>query len=453
MSFQKVLFFLVSLLFCALLYLNVESNYAAISRIWAPLLYCSRLGVKLSEAQVDFLRSGLSRRYHLFVIQPSLLIKCVDSDDLTALVNNKLLPISATNYSGDVLSLGYVPKNNLQDVCSSLVEHNLTKWKCTSHPVREPFEGNDFDDALISSLIGHYIFTNGNNLVHVSVFHERENYLWVDQLRDQDTEKFTFGQHSRHLYDPFQVMTAYVDLDHGQLLPIKVPSEAWYFLSQVDTSTFVPCNHKMAAKWTGGRASDTFLRQGEGAIVAMKKLTKQLRMNFWLDSGTLLGWYRQCDVIPYTHDFDFATWARYIQSKDGAAFRSYVAAELKGLNSGLELWVTYGHPAEAFEIGFKRNGLKVDLFFAYETEKYHQTGGHVIINNTYFYYQYPKWTLCSAILLGQKVLVHCDSESTLRSAYGDHFSEPVKTFHWAIDAFNMGPLHTWPPGVEGSHWF
>ncbi|KAI1303595.1 Fukutin [Halotydeus destructor] len=177
-----------------------------------------------------------------------------------------------------------------------------------------------------------------------------------------------------------------------------------------------------------------------------------MRMNFWLDSGTLLGWYRQCDVIPYTNDYDFATWARYIDTKDGVAFSSRVLAELKDLNSGLELKRTYGHPGEAYEMALRLNGVQMDLFFAYETDKTNLIGGQVVQNNSYFYYVFPKWTLCSSIFLGLKVLVHCDSERTLRSAYGDHWAEPVKSFHWATEPFNMGPLQTWPPGVEGTHY-
>jgi hypothetical protein len=44
-------------------------------------------------------------------------------------------------------------------------------------------------------------------------------------------------------------------------------------------------------------------------ILALKNLMNPLLIPFFIRSGTLLGWYRQCGVIPYTSDLDSATYA------------------------------------------------------------------------------------------------------------------------------------------------
>ncbi|KAI1303561.1 Fukutin [Halotydeus destructor] len=432
------------------LYLLYGSNYGNSSRFSSL-----RTGYQSKGEHFDFLRNEFAIKFNLFIIEPSILIKLISPEDLVSLVQHKLLPTSATNYNSSVLSLGHVHSRQSPDLCRLLPDFQLDYWQCSSGLVKTPFYGNDFKQlsTLGGDVIGHYVLTNIELIIHIVVFHEKDNYLWVDELSgDLVKDYLVFGLGGRHLYDHFTIEQAQLTLDHGRSLEVSVPSEAWYFLSQLETSRYASCNYKMAAKWKGGRASEAFLKKGLQGVVAMKKLTKHMRINFWLDSGTLLGWYRECDVIPYTDDYDFATWARYVQFQEGPTFRSHIQDTLKSSGSDLKLFCTYGFPSEAYEMAFKQDGVKLDFFFAYETEHSHQIGGHVVQNGSYFYYVYPKFTLCSAILLGHKVLVPCDSELTLKTVYGDHWSEPVKSFHWATAPFNMGPLKKWPPGTVGSYW-
>ena len=42
----------------------------------------------------------------------------------------------------------------------------------------------------------------------------------------------------------------------------------------------------------------------EHVIESLEKFEK----HYWLAGGTLLGWYRDCGVIPHTKDVDIAIW-------------------------------------------------------------------------------------------------------------------------------------------------
>lgn len=255
-----------------------------------------------------------------------------------------------------------------------------------------------------------------------------------------------FGSKGLELYDNFDL-----DLQTSQEgLKFYAPSDLGYFLSQIETSQFTGCNFNTARNWKAGLPSEEFLKVARDGLHAMKRLTKSLKINFWLASGTLLGWYRQCDVIPYTTDFDFATWAYY--AKDEPNYRQEVQAALARDRDPLYLYCTYGFPKTAYEMTFETKGTHFDLFFTYEEGNKHTYGGHMVWKSSYFSYIYPKMTLCSGIFLGEKVLVPCNSEAVVAAEYGPKWTEPVSKWSFYESPFNVGPVKEWPRGTTGYYW-
>ena len=72
-------------------------------------------------------------------------------------------------------------------------------------------------------------------------------------------------------------------------------------------------------------------------------------------AGTLLGWYRQCDVITYSGDVDFGI---FIHDYDARLIAEFQRA-------GLELMHLFGKTTDSFELSFAFGEMKLDLFFFY----------------------------------------------------------------------------------------
>ena len=72
-------------------------------------------------------------------------------------------------------------------------------------------------------------------------------------------------------------------------------------------------------------------------------------------SGTLLGWYRQCDVITYSGDVDFGIFIHEYDARLIAEFQ----------RAGLELLHLFGKTTDSFELSFAFADMKLDLFFFY----------------------------------------------------------------------------------------
>ncbi|XP_023237412.1 fukutin-like [Centruroides sculpturatus] len=73
--------------------------------------------------------------------------------------------------------------------------------------------------------------------------------------------------------------------------------------------------------------------------------------------------------------------------------------------------------------------LKVNLFFTYEEQSYFWYGKHTIEDGYSFKYVYPKFTLCSAELVYEKVLVPCNTELIVATEYGKNWMIPEPKGH------------------------
>ena len=107
---------------------------------------------------------------------------------------------------------------------------------------------------------------------------------------------------------------------------MRVPRDPAHFLQQVKHSQFTGCNIQQARSFynTYGQESspeaDLFRRKARQILVAAKTALDQIGVRFWLSSGTCLGWFRQCGIIPHSKDVDLGVWIKDYKPKLIAEF-------------------------------------------------------------------------------------------------------------------------------------
>ena len=82
----------------------------------------------------------------------------------------------------------------------------------------------------------------------------------------------------------------------------------------------------------------------------------------------ILGYFRQCDVIPYAGDVDIGV---FIKDYQEDLIPSFEAAHMK-------LKHQFGRLDEGFELSFILNEIKLDIFFFYDDGQYYWNGGHEV---------------------------------------------------------------------------
>ncbi|KJH41627.1 hypothetical protein DICVIV_12393 [Dictyocaulus viviparus] len=104
----------------------------------------------------------------------------------------------------------------------------------------------------------------------------------------------------------------------------------------------------------------------------------------FLFGGTLLGWYRECDIIPHTTDVDFAA---LIEEHNPALLEHLLSNETK-----FRLIRKLGQLNDSYEFTFRTldRGLpSIDLFWMYSIENESWVGG-TAGDGAKFKYTYPR---------------------------------------------------------------
>ncbi|XP_070791585.1 ribitol-5-phosphate transferase FKTN [Pituophis catenifer annectens] len=291
----------------------------------------------------------------------------------------------------------------------------------------------------------HFIFKQATHAIHLVVFYERSgNYLWHGPLRLKlhmdrtfvPFQKLHFGRYSG-AYNKMELLTLSID---G--LIVQVPKEPSKFLKERSHSRFVECRYKEARSFFQLYPDDTSpeaveFRKKAKALLHLAALTlNTLGVQFWLSSGTCLGWYRQCNIIPYSKDLDLGIFIQEYKPDIIPAFQK----------AGLPLKHKFGKVEDSLELSFQggEDEVKLDIFFFYEEDDHMWNGGTQAKSGKKFKYFFPKFTLCWTEFLELKVHVPCETLHYIEANYGKDWKVPVKVWDWKNSPPNVQPNGIWP---------
>ncbi|XP_053395234.1 ribitol-5-phosphate transferase FKTN-like isoform X2 [Mercenaria mercenaria] len=295
-----------------------------------------------------------------------------------------------------------------------------------------------FNREIKSLVTSHYFLCSPDLTVHVVVFYNKTKSTlwhggvhWRKELNDSCVaDKENFFKHAG-LYDRFGIVKK------GNLL---FPENVAQFLDAAKNSLFLECNYTRAQQFFAQHPPDNaeeslkFQRKARQIIARAKQYLDDLGIPFWLSSGTCLGWFRQCDIIPYSHDVDFGIWIKDYKPELVTAFE----------RGGFFLKHVFGKVNDSYELSFQAGDIKLDLFFFYEEVDYMWNGGTHHETGQKYKYIFPKFTMCWTIFLELKVRVPCPPRPYIEANYGKNWSEPVKDWEWNKSPPNVRENGVWP---------
>jgi hypothetical protein len=214
-----------------------------------------------------------------------------------------------------------------------------------------------------------------------------------------------------------------------------------------DQGNLFYCNTTYSKRW-----NETYGKQPGKLTNARKTLfdwrlvLDELGYPLKISSGTLLGWMRQCDFIPYTSDID-TTLPIYLYTE-----KLFESAE----RHGFKMLRKFGKPSlddetGGWEITFQHKETKndLDVFFSYQdidgkdwTSLW--IGGNTL-NRVYFARDILMDTM-EADFLGIRVTIPKDPVLYLFSSYGAEWEVPKSKWTWWNSVHNQfkPPFPRWP---------
>ncbi|KAE9419629.1 hypothetical protein Angca_005087, partial [Angiostrongylus cantonensis] len=160
----------------------------------------------------------------------------------------------------------------------------------------------------------------------------------------------------------------------------------------------------------------------------------------FLCGGTLLGWYRECDIIPHTKDVDFAA---LIEEHN-----PNLLTHLQSNKTKFRLTRLLGRVNDSYEFTFQPLGggrPSIDLFWVYSSENSSWVGG-TAKDGSKFKYTYPRFNeTCATDLLGHIFWVACNPELAILVEYGPewYIDHPTHRYSWSTSHFNVRPNGKW----------
>lgn len=180
-----------------------------------------------------------------------------------------------------------------------------------------------------------------------------------------------------------------------------------------------------------GRRVDTVSRETVVRnLLDARSVLNSLGIEFWLTDGTLLGYFREGDIIEHDRDVDLGLMIECYSDEIIPAFR----------RKGFTVKYVLGEKKMGLELSFERDGINVDLFFFYREgdRLWHGTwqGIDKGRKRNLIKYYYDPFELREIEFMGAVFKVPANTLEYVEAKYGKDWRTPVKDWDWA-----MGPAN------------
>nr|XP_039272994.1 fukutin-like [Styela clava] len=300
-----------------------------------------------------------------------------------------------------------------------------------------------------------------DHVIHITILHERHgNYYWAGPVTDSDWFNMVnelkpqltidwrtlngavFPRYAQAYEMSHHLTGVATKIDkHEFIVPYNIKS----FLKEYKEARFIECDHERAKKYRDEypviATQEEYVYQSDAKklLIRAKKVLNKLGIPFWLSSGTLLGWYRECGIIPHGIDVDIGIWIHDYHNEIIPAME----------REGLMLKHVFGRIQDSHELSFiDEKDVKLDIFFFYQESDSVWNGGTRAYDGAKFKYKFPKFSLCWTEHLEDKFRVPCETRSYIEANYGEDWDKPVKDWVWYSSPPNVEDNGYW----EKSEW-
>lgn len=275
--------------------------------------------------------------------------------------------------------------------------------------------------SIAQNITTHILLYKSSQLIHLSILIPRHDYYWTAALKH---EFYNFEEPSR-AFDQ-ALLNSLTNTSVPQLLK---PSNQSLWSWHQKYSVFLECNYEMII-WPFRNLYPQFIESHNESLVrslhqTIRKLSLKHKIPFQIYGGSLLGWYRQCDYIPYSKDVDVIINETYFTHElfkdmwNGNEFR--VQARYGKLMDSLEVRAV--HIESSISTDFFTWHFEPNITNETYVNYYYAGNFHV------HRYSYPVIRdLCTAELLGALVYVPCDPVLSLDREYSEGWFHPRRSY-------------------------
>uniref|UniRef100_A0A8D9EVY4 Fukutin n=1 Tax=Cacopsylla melanoneura TaxID=428564 RepID=A0A8D9EVY4_9HEMI len=262
-------------------------------------------------------------------------------------------------------------------------------------------------------------------IFHIYVLHSREGFWWIGSVSSDPYLSGHLNTLGLSLADHINAINSERALEKFQSKPfapvpgLYIPNNITYFLTEFQSSKFKECPVSKARMFSKEHRYITsqafrFMHKSYKLLSRVASIMYHSNVEFWLSSGTCLGYYRECNIIPYSSDVDIGLYARDFSP----------ALITKFTENNFTLKHRFGLPNDSLEYSFVASSIpdvKLDVFFFYEEGDSVWNGATQPESRRKYKFTFPKFDLCWTEFISLKVRVPCETQLYLESIYGPNW--------------------------------
>lgn len=211
---------------------------------------------------------------------------------------------------------------------------------------------------------------------------------------------------------------------------IAVPRKPFRFRKFWERSKMIECANYTMTREESQRQTKLDPAPAIFELSRLRDLLVRYDMYPFISEGTLLGWYRECSIIPHTQDIDLSVMAN--------EFNPRFVNDMREGRSVFNLNRRLGY-LDAMELTVSpKNGYHVfiNIFMMYtetdKTGKYFNWISGLCGDGERLRYNFPLFNpICSADFHGHLVWTTCDPEKAIIHEYGEKWYEDVPTTNYS----------------------
>lgn len=175
----------------------------------------------------------------------------------------------------------------------------------------------------------------------------------------------------------------------------------------------------------------------KSAISNLKELDLIFRkhnIRYWMQDGTLLGYYRDNGFIPHDNDIDIGCrWSDFTQD----LFFEIV-------NNGFVFRTSHGRLEESLIINFRKRNIPIDIYFYYKDgDRFYHSAAYGKARKYRVDFNYKEFDVKEIEYFGEKLFVPEDELYFIETKYGRGWNSPEP--NWDS---NENPLNRMPTNIE-----
>ena len=179
-------------------------------------------------------------------------------------------------------------------------------------------------------------------------------------------------------------------------------------------------------------------------LVELHSIFCNHRIRYWLQDGTLLGYYRDRNFIPHDNDIDIGMrWSDFAQSimKDitraGFVFKS-----------------SHGRLEESLVINFRKRNIPIDIYFYYyDGDRFYHTAAYGKARKYRVDFSYKDFDVKEIEFFGEKFFIPEDPLYFIETKYGKTWKNPRSDWNSNENPLNRTPTDIVTTKSESRHAF